>query len=394
MATLGVPTIGCMSNGSMDWLPDRHLVVAASLAHVDEVIEQLGDVLFRYQTQPGGIVDFKEVPAGSVSRTVVARIAPMPRKIPLLVADALVGLRGALEHTLFAEVEDLDGTLEESAAKRVEMPAALTFDKFQEWIGNRGKNAPASLRAGSPIIKRIEGLQPFQRTLDPENHPLAVLTAYTNHTKHRMPAVTAVSMPAMYMHDEAPRHFKDLPRRSEGPLQIGELIAETPMGEQRVASGFPTIGINSPGTDRWPILMAEVKDLSTWVRTQALPRLITGTEPTTLSLPARYDIQSGHVDERTAILLGETVCAAAKHSQRLTAQGARDSLVETIGMLEDAPSPERITAWLASLPDDEVVARASQLKMTTTYYDPEIMLHNVAVLEGMRNDAKRFAGSA
>jgi hypothetical protein len=93
---------------------------------------------------------------------VVERVAPIPRKVPLLVADALVALRAALEHALFAEVEFLDGApLDEKAAQLVEMPASDTCEKFEEWKKQQLCNRPSSLRAGSELVRRIVGLQPF-----------------------------------------------------------------------------------------------------------------------------------------------------------------------------------------------------------------------------------------
>lgn len=107
------------------WLPDHQLGVAATLSHADELIGQVADLLFDYQNQPGGTFDLTEVPEGTFSKTVVERVAPIPRKVPLLVTNALVTLRAALEHALFAEVEFLDGSpLDEKAARLVEMPAS------------------------------------------------------------------------------------------------------------------------------------------------------------------------------------------------------------------------------------------------------------------------------
>jgi hypothetical protein len=123
-----------MTDSTNHWLPERHLGVAATLSHADELIGQVGDLLFDYQTQADGVFGLREELAGSLSRTVVDRVAPIPRKIPLVVADALVALRAALEHALFAEVEFLDGSpLDEKAARLVEMPASDTYEKFEEW---------------------------------------------------------------------------------------------------------------------------------------------------------------------------------------------------------------------------------------------------------------------
>ena len=42
------------------WLPDRHLGVAATLAHVAEIISSVGELLFDYQTSPSDVVRLRE----------------------------------------------------------------------------------------------------------------------------------------------------------------------------------------------------------------------------------------------------------------------------------------------------------------------------------------------
>ncbi|MCZ7423754.1 hypothetical protein O7605_30025 [Verrucosispora sp. WMMA2121] len=379
-----------MTDSTPHWLPERHLGVAATLSHADELIGQVGDLLFAYQTQADGVVGLREVPAGSFSRTVVGSVAPIPRKVPLLVADALVALRAALEHALFAEVEFLDGApLDEKAARLVEMPASDTYDKFEEWTRKQLRNRPPSLRAGSELVRRIDRLQPFHRQSDPRMHPLARLVLHTNHAKHRTPAITAVRLAAMYQEDQTPRSVRDLPPRPEEPLRVGDVIAETPIGTIIPVTLFPTIGINRPGTDRWPVLMQELDEISHWVRTQAVPRLVTGTEPPEPALPPRYEIAVGHQDERRAMSMGSTTSAADRQKQRLGAAVVRTDLVDLIGQVDGSPSDQQITAWLAQLTDEDVLDRMSRLKVTHTY-DPGVMLHNVKVLEGLRDEALGF----
>lgn len=380
-----------MTTSSHPWLPDHHLGVAATLAHADEVIAEAADALFKYQTQTGGIIGLREVPMVTHSQTVVTSMAPIPRKVPLLVADALVALRNAIEHTLFAEVEYRDGVLGEKAAKLVEMPARETYDSFTEWVKGRVKNGPPSLQRGSDLLKRIDGLQPFHRTKDPQNHPMALLALHTNHSKHRAPAVTAVGLAGIHREDRTPPSMADFERRPETPLQVGDVIAETLRGVQIPVALFPTIGINRPGTDRWPVLMKELDELSTWVRTQAVPRLITGAEPPLPALPARYEISVGHEDERRALAQAATHSAAQAHNDRLGAATVRRDMVETLSQMEDAPTAEQTAAWLESLSDQEMILRMRELKPTATY-EPEIVLSNFAVLEAMRDDARRFAG--
>ena len=199
-----------MTPSTYGWLPDHHLNVAATLAHADEVVAELANILFDFQTQPEGIIRLAEVPAVTYSETVVTGLAPIPKKVPLLVADALVALRNAIEHTLFAEIEHRDGVLGEKAAKLVEMPAKASYVDFAGWVKSRSKNGPPSLQQGSELLKRIETLQPYHRTKDPQNHPLALLALHTNYTKHRAPALTAVGLGAIHREDRTPPSPADI----------------------------------------------------------------------------------------------------------------------------------------------------------------------------------------
>lgn len=378
-------------DGRYAWLPNHHLPVAATLAHADEIIGQLAGVLFDYQTHPDGLIRITEVPKVTHSQAVVSGLMPVPRKVPLLVADALVALRNAIEHTLFAEIEFRDGVLDEKAAKTVEMPAARIHEDFDGWVKTRKKNGPPSLQRGSEVLRRIEGLQPFHRYKDPQDHPMALLALHSNYSKHRAPAITAVRLAAINREDRTPPTRADIERLPERPLRVGDVIAETPRGQQIPVALFPTLGINRPGTERWPVLMNELEELATWVRTQAVPRLITGTDPPSPALPTRYEITVGHEDDRTALSSGATVSAAQLHKDRLGAATVRRDMTVTLSQMDDAPEPEQVGAWLSSLSDQEVLARMRKLEMSTTH-ELEIMLRNLAVLESMRDDARRFAG--
>lgn len=370
------------------WLPDHQLGVAATLSHADELVGQIADVLFTYQTQPGGTFFLEEQLAFPNTRTVVTHVAPMPRKVPLLVADALGALRAALEHALFAEVEFRNGNLDEKAARLVEIPASRKVEDFESWVAGRAKNGPASLNPGSDLVQRIHALQPFNRK-DAENHPLARLVLHTNHAKHRTPAITAVRIAAMYNEDEMPRSVRSLPPRPEVPLRVGDVIAETPLGTRVPVTLFPTIGINRPGTDRWPVLMQELEEISHWVRTQAVPRLVTGMEPPGPELPTRPAVAVGHMDERLAISAGSAMSAAERHKQRLGAASARIDMVDTLSQMDGSPGGEQIRAWLSHLTDEEVLKRMSQLTPDHTY-NPEIVLRNFEVLEDMHDEAVAF----
>ncbi|MHC6220497.1 hypothetical protein [Arthrobacter sp. MMS24-S77] len=383
-----------MTDHMYAWLPERHLGVAATLSHADELIGQVADLLFDYQTQPNGVFQLAEVPVDRVSQTIVERVAPIPRKVPLIVADALVALRAALEHTLFAEAEFLDGApLDEKAAKLVEMPASDTYEKFSEWTKKRVRNGPPSLRAGGELARRIEALQPFHRQVQADHHPLARLVLHTNHAKHRTPAITAVRLAAVLRDDQKPRSLRDYSPLPEEPMRVGDVIAETPLGTRVPVTLFPTVGINRPGTDRWPVLIKELAEISSWVRTQAVPRLITGAEPPEPALPTRYEIAVGHEDERSAISVGSATSAVDRYQLRLGAASAREELADMISTMAGAPNKQEIAGWLGHLTDIEVMERMRRLEATFTY-EPEIILRNALVLNGLRDEALAFAREA
>lgn len=153
---------------------------------------------------------------------------------------------------------------------------------------------------------------------------------------------------------------------------------------------LPTIGINRPGTDRWPILMDELDQIAHWVRTQAVPRLVTGADPPSPPLPARYEIAVAHDDERAAIASGSWSTAAARMKDRVGAASVRTDMPAVIAQMHDDLTAESVEAWFATIPDEVLVARAQQIQRSDTY-DPDVMLRNVAVLESFRDDALAFA---
>lgn len=382
-----------------DWLLDRHLGVVATLAHADEIIGQIGDLLFAYGTQADGPLRLKEVADGRVTRSVVQGIAPLPRKVPLLVADALVSLRGALEHTLFTEAEFLNGgPLSKTAARKVEMPSARTYSQFSMWTDKQGRaGGPPSLRVSGELNRRVEALQPLHRTVDPDDHPLARLVAYTNHFKHRTPAVTAVRLAAMYRDRDQPRSTHDVEHQPDVPIRIGDVIAESPIGQQELFTLFPTVGVNLPGTDRWPVLMRELGGIADWVRRQAIPRLITGFSAEGASLPAHYDISYPHDDERAAILNGRMESAGELAVKRLQAEGIRQDMPALLratdrklrGLDADLRA-EEIALWAAQVSDQGILDRWSTFGRGDDS-DPDAIRLRWDVLCALRDEAAEFA---
>lgn len=301
--------------------------------------------------------------------------------MPLLAADVLTTLRAAVEHTLFAEVEHANRRpLTAVEARSIEMPAALTADDFGKWLAGRKSRAPRPLQAGSPLLEWMRTLQPYQRASSPGEHPMALLVAHSNLAKHRMPAVAALRLAMIRPDDGTPLDPRvKIPNPVEGPVKVGTVLAETPVGVRVPVTLFPTIGMNRPGTDRWPVLVMELDELASWVRKQAVPILITGTADVD-ALPARYDIDVGHDDARSAIAAGTYATAGERYRVRLGAAVSRIDLPGLIASHPDHPDRNPIDRWVASLSDDELLRQMSRLKPVGTSADPR---HTMRVLDDM-----------
>lgn len=347
-----------MTDETYSWLPGRHLGVAASLAHADELIGEVCTALFPYQTS--GIVNTREERDGGVSRLVVDEVIPVPRRVPLLVSDVLVTLRAAIEHLLFAEIEFLEGPLGAGAARLVEMPACEAHDAFDGWLKKQSRKRPTNLREGTELVRRIRALQPFQRVQNPSNHPLARLTRHTNWSKHRTPALTVASIPLVVEANETPS-LADA-QRPNVPANIGDVLVERPTGDTSPYEVYGSIGINVPGTDSWPVLVEELDDISRWVRTQAVPMLITGETGRQTDLPPRYDIGAAVEDERAALADGTESSAAEHYNRRLMGIYARMSLLTVFQDVDHAPADGAVEKWISNLSDDEAIRTVHRMK--------------------------------
>lgn len=115
----------------LTWLPDRHLSVAATLAHADDLIAEVSRVAEAYADHPDGVPELIGVVDGAMEHTTVVSVRPVLRSLALYTADALTTLRAAIEHTLFAEAEHLAGRpLTDPGSRAVEMPAHTSPENF------------------------------------------------------------------------------------------------------------------------------------------------------------------------------------------------------------------------------------------------------------------------
>ncbi|MGW1916957.1 hypothetical protein ACWCQS_41320 [Streptomyces sp. NPDC002076] len=354
-----------LRDAECSWLPDYQLHVVETLAHIDHTIERLLRLTHDYTEH--GTITFAEVSKGDRVDVVVRDVAPLPQAIPRLVADALTQLRAALEHTLYAEVEAASGrSLTEEEAKGVEMPAVCDAAALAQWFGNRRRRQLPPLNAGTPLAQRIERLQPFQRR-NPDEHPLRLLAVYTNVAKHRAPAAAATRLGAV--HPDDPRSdltvalpLKRGPQPGDGlPLRAGDVLASAPRGARIPFSVWPTVSLQRPHTGVWAIAANELELLEEWVRTVAIPILITGRCEVS-PLPPHLDITVGHRDVRAASATADRTPAVARGRDRIAAITGRAGLVEFLAFFPERPAAETVRAWLDSLDDTQVVEHVLHLR--------------------------------
>ncbi|MFD9480439.1 hypothetical protein [Streptomyces nojiriensis] len=363
------------------WLPDHQLHVVPTLAHVDQLIADVTRIVHDYTDQ--GPLTLKEVVHGDRAHVELTAIAPIPELMPRLVADALTQLRAALEHTLYAEVEHLlKRPLTDREARTIEMPACTDQAGFGAWLTNGRRRQLPPLAAGAVLAERIRALQPFQRR-DVDDHPLRLLAEHTNLAKHRTPAVAATRLGAVYPDREHPDLTVALPLERNPqpghglPLQPGDVLASGPRNARIELSIVPPVCLQRPHTGVWNIALKELGYLEDWVRTTAIPILITGSRQNT-PIPPQLDITIGHSDLRRALLSAGTMPAVQRGALSIQATLARCELPEILSMPPVSADPKTITAWVSSLDDAAVVTTFSRIALVNS--DPSALLHYLGEL--------------
>jgi hypothetical protein len=351
-------------NVDYSWLPDHQLHVAATLAHVDHTIDRALRLTHDYTER--GPITFAEVATGDRVEVVVKALAPLPEAVSRLVADALTQLRAALEHTLYAEVEaNLGRPLTEEEARGVEMPATTDAGALAKWFRDSRRRRLPPLQLGTPLAQRIERLQPFQRR-DSDEHPLRLLAVHTNLAKHRTPAVAATRLGAVYPdnpHSDltVALHLKPRPQPGDGlPLREGDVLASAPRGARIPFSVVPTVSLQRPHTGVWVIAAHELELLEQWVRSIAIPILVTGSYEVS-PLPPQLDIAVGHKDLRAELATAGLAPAVVRAKDRIAAMSARAGLVEVLAPSLGGPEAKTVRIWLDSLDDEAVVKHVVRL---------------------------------
>ena len=363
------------------WLPDHQLHAAATLAHVDQIIDRVVRLIYDYTASEP--LTLTNVDDGAQAHVTVTAVAPLPEAIPRLVADALTQLRAALEHTLYAEVQHrLARPLNGQEARSIEMPACTGANDFEKWLKDGRRSQLPPLQRDAPLAQRIRRLQPFQRR-DTDGHPLRLLAAHTNLAKHRTPAVAATRLGAVYPDTPHPDltvalPLKLRPQPGDGrPLQGGDILASGPRRERIPISVVPTVSLQRPHTGVWNIAVRELDYLQEWVRTTAVPILISGTRDVT-PLPPQLDIAIGYEDLRGALPYAGKATATKRAKLRIRAAVARSNLCEILSLYPGRTPAGAIHAWSYALDDASVLERVERLISAAA--DPTAMLDTVSEL--------------
>jgi hypothetical protein len=365
------------------WLPDHQLHVASTLGHVDDLIEQCSKILIDY-LRPGPF-EFENVRDGELVLTKIKTVRPLPEAVSRYVADALTQLRAAIEHTLFADVEHrLGRPLAHSEANSIEMPALEDSGKFDGWLKARRRSEIDAFVPGGELTRRIESLQPYQSD-HPDEHPMRVLAAHTNHSKHRSPSVASTQLGVIVPDVLHPK--LTLASGPERAARVGDVLATAPIQLRIGISIIPNVSIQRPHNGSWRVVMKELGALEEWVRTIAVPTLITGG-PAAEVLPAQLDTTIGHTDMRAAIISARGLSAAERSEQLIVAESMRDELVEMLVNTTDLSDPET-RAWVEQLSDEAVLQRLDDLGQAAALGP----LHAATAMIELRNAVKRYSSA-
>jgi hypothetical protein len=335
---------------SWEWLPERQLHVVETFGHIDA---QIADLHRRVLVYTAVALDFREVRLPDRFRLEVAAINPLPAIISRLAADILNGLRGALEHTLMAEVVSAVGRPLSAAEERaVEFP--VTTD-VAGWVRkHRGRKSNEALAADGDIVKRILALQPG----DDESHPLRLLVEHTNYTKHRLPAVASTRQAAVTVVDRVTGGVR-MEKRPR-PIAVGDVVAES----ENLAEidSFAYVALERPHTAETVILMAEIEAIEKWVREVAVPTLVTGGTQHP-PLPPALPVHVGHRDVRTALAkVADVPPAVIREQNRASHAIARVGLTRLLVDRATGAEEAAVHRWVESLDFEATKTRLERLR--------------------------------
>jgi len=353
--------VAMVENGnSYAWLPDHQLHIVGTLAHVDGTIDSIATILRDLSRR--GMLDVIYRVEGDTRHLIVENVKPIPPLVPRLVGDALNQLRSALEHTIYAEVELLQGrALTSAEGRRIEMPVATTSEDYERWLRDRKRPDLIAFAGKSDFVDRIAALQPFKGSEIADRHPLTVLASHTNWAKHRAPSVAATHVGQVNASDRRPRPDLLVPPPSVEPLRGGEVLASAPVYPAVQLDVWATPTIQRPHSGTWHIVMYELAFVETWVRETAIPTLIAGTTDVQKIRPG-IDITLGYQELRKALDGADIRTAFDRNVSAMRAEGsARPGLIQLLAIRADSSERQVIEWWVDQLDDESANGRFERL---------------------------------
>ena len=282
-------------------------------------------------------------------QVVLEGIRPLPQAAARLFADALNQARNSIEHTLFAEAaQRLNRPLTPEESKALQMPAFDSLEKFKAWANHKHLVSTGLLRPRNDLYERILRLQPFHRK-EPGLHPLRLLVEHTNFAKHREPTIAFTRV----AHFTSDSELTGVRLHERSLVKVGDVLKAVPRGAKELLSVWPQVAVQRPHRGEWQTLMLEVGEIADWVRTQALPILISG-ETRLPPIPPALDITIAYDNIDAAWLAAGSTPAAKRMQNRISGAQLRETVLIMMVELYGEQSRHPFSAWLDGM-DDEAV---------------------------------------
>lgn len=372
----------------LTWLPAHQTDAVYTLGYVDSRVHALGELMVRYTEQQP--MELTNVNGAGRAYVAVAGIKPVPAAASRIFADALNQMRSAVEHAIFAEVENMiDRPLTQNEQRVIEMPAASTEEKFDAWLHDRRRSSIGPLQPGAPLPERLRALQPFNQS-PASSHPMSVLAEHTNFAKHRAPHVASTLLGAVIPDFDVPG--VKVATGPDRPLASGDVLLEGPEGVLVPLSIWPKMSVQRPTSGSWHLILDELELVHDWVRTVALPMIVVG-DTDVPRLPAELQTEIGYDTIADALAVGSQRSAAKRVRIGLQAELLRRDIPNMLTLFPGPPKVDARTAalWVSSLSDDDLLDRVERLQPGTTI---QTILANLPVFREFVNDAIAYADAA
>lgn len=328
------------------WLPEPLAPIVARLARVDDCIGEIVDQSGLWSlNEPLELEQVRR--ADGRYRVVIAGVRPIPPGIALLFSEAIHHLRAILDNTVWHLVEEATGPLSDAAARKVALPIFGDEKLFDDWAKRLKSSVPPLGDASHVVHQRILALQPFcdQAAVPSVSaelaalagveaelvHPLSLLQGYSNLDKHR-----AIRMCVGQTRIDAGTSPWYSPGAWFRELQIGAVVSpEGTWGTPVPLESTSAVMVRRP--DPWVAAVSpatEAQALRDWVRTAAVPLLLTGRRQSEDPMPVTIELGDDGRDLRERIELPGRSSAYARmvelNRARLAAANAKPPRVPRI----------------------------------------------------------------